>query len=444
MRAFVSTDKVMEKESEAAGLPARKAALAILSTVLRKRRPLELAVEEALARAKLSQRDAGFARAIATETLRRFGQLDALLRHFIVKPVAPHRAGSTMEILLAGACELMVLGVAPHAAVDGANRLAQADSKALHFKPLINAVLRRVAGEGAKLMAAQDAVRLNAPDWLWSRWNENYGEAVARAIGEAHLSAPPLDLVFREDASLEIADAEKLAANVLRLRGAGRIEDLPGFKGGQWWVQDVAASIPARLFGDVAGKHVLDLCAAPGGKTLQLASFGARVTAVDVSKERLTRVRENLTRTKLKADLVAADVRDWRPKAPAPFVLLDAPCTATGTIRRHPDLPWIKSAADVTASMALQADMLEAAAEMTAPSGVLVYAVCSLEPEEGMEQMETFLARQKAFSRAPLRAEETFGDEKLISRAGDLRTLPSHWAPTGGMDGFYAARLRRN
>jgi 16S rRNA (cytosine967-C5)-methyltransferase len=391
----------------------------------------------------LSARDAGFARAIATQTLRRFGQLDALIRHFMVKPVASHRAGGTLEILLAGACELMVLGVAPHAAVDGANRLAQADNKALHFKPLINAVLRRVAGEGAKLIAAQDAARLNTPDWLWTRWCENYGEATAREIASAHSTEPPLDLVFQEDTTPEITGAEQLAANVMRLRGAGRIEDLPGFKGGKWWVQDVAASIPARLFGDVAGKPVLDLCAAPGGKTLQLASMAAHVTAVDVSKERLARVRENLARTKLKADLVTADIRDWRPKAPAPFVLLDAPCTATGTIRRHPDLPWIKSAADVTASTALQNEMLEAAGEMTAPGGVLVYAVCSLEPEEGVEQVEAFLARHKEFTRAALRVDEVFGDEKLISRKGDLRTLPSHWADKGGMDGFYAARVRR-
>lgn len=430
-----------EKETDAAGLPARKAVIAILSAVLRKHRPLELAVDDVLTRASLAPRDAAFARAIATETLRRFGQLDALLRHFLVKPVAPHRAGSTMEILLAGACELMVLSVAPHAAVDGANRLAQADPKALHFKPLINAVLRRVAGEGAKLMAAQDAARLNTPDWLWLRWCENYTEAGARGIAEAHIKEPGLDLVFKDKPS-GFADAEQLAPNVLRLRGAGRIEDLPGFKDGEWWVQDFAASLPARLFGDVDGQHVLDLCAAPGGKTLQLASFGARVTALDISKERLARVRENLARTKLKAELVVADVRDWQPKAPARFVLLDAPCTATGTIRRHPDLPWIKSAADITASTTLQAEMLDAAAAMTAAGGMLVYAVCSLELEEGVEQVEAFLARHNDFSRAPIAPDEIF-DEKFLTRAGDLRTLPSHWADKGGMDGFYAARLRR-
>jgi 16S rRNA (cytosine967-C5)-methyltransferase len=438
----VSTS-LTEKEADAAGLPARKAAVAILSAVLRKRRPLETAVDDVLAKARLAARDGAFARAIATETLRRFGQLDALLRHFIVKPVAPHRAGSTMEILLAGACELMILEVAPHAAVDGANRLAHADQKAVHFKPLINAVLRRVVGEGAKLMAAQDGPRLNTPDWLWTRWCENYSEAGAHSIAEAHMKEPPLDLVFKTPGSNEFADAETLAPNVLRLRGAGRVEDLPGFRNGEWWVQDFAASLPARLFGDIEGEQVLDLCAAPGGKTLQLAAMGARVTAVDISKERLARVRENLTRTKLKAELVAADVRDWQPKALAPFVLLDAPCTATGTIRRHPDLPWIKSAADITASTTLQSEMLDAAAAMTASGGVLVYAVCSLEPEEGVEQVEAFLARRKDFARAPVAAGEVF-EEKFLTRAGDLRTLPFHWADKGGMDGFYAARLKRS
>ncbi|MGQ0740783.1 MAG: RsmB/NOP family class I SAM-dependent RNA methyltransferase [Alphaproteobacteria bacterium] len=432
----------LAKETETAGLPARRAALAVLSSVLRKRVPLELAVEKTFAGARLARRDAAFARALATQTLRRFGQIDALLRHFMVKPVAPHRAGATMEILLAGACELTVMGVPPHAAVDGANRLAQTDSKALHFKPLINAVLRRVAAEGAKLMAAQDAPRLNTPDWLWTRWCGNYGEAPARAIAAAHAATPPLDLVWK-NAPDEIPGAEKIAPNVLRLNDAGRIEDIAGYRAGAWWVQDVAASIPARLFGDVRGRAVFDLCAAPGGKTLQLAAMGAQVTAVDVSKERMARLRENLARTKLKAELAAADIRDWKPEGPAPFVLLDAPCTATGTIRRHPDLPWIRSAADLTASIGLQAELLEAAARLTAPGGVLVYAVCSLEPEEGLEQIESFLSRHSAFARLPLSSGDVFGDQALLTRAGDLRTLPSHWAGNGGMDGFFAARLTR-
>lgn len=444
MRIFVPANKVMEKESTAAGLPARRAALTVLSSVLRRRRALDVAAEAALGRGKLPLRDAAFARAIMGETLRRYGQLEELLRHFMVRTPPPHRAGSTLEILLAGACELVFLGVAPHAAVDAANRLAQADPQAVHFKALINAVLRRVASEGARIAEAQDAPRLNTPDWLWARWSAAYGEPTTRNIAAAHLVEPALDLVLKDAEDVpEFPSAVLLASDVVRLRNAGAVEALPGYSAGKWWVQDVAASLPARLLGDVAGREVVDLCAAPGGKTAQLASQGARVTAVDISKARLGRVNENLARLKLAAKLVTADIRDWRPERPASFVLLDAPCSSTGTIRHNPDLPWIKSPADVTASAALQAEMLDAAAEMTAPGGLLVYAVCSLEREEGIEQIESFLARHGDFRRMPLAANDAFGDAALISPEGDLRTLPCHWAEKGGMDAFYATRLQR-
>ena len=333
-----------DTNSSPPGLAARQAALAILSDVLRKKRPLDAAAADALAAAKLAPRDAGFARTIAATSLRHFGQLEALIGAFVPKAPPPHKAGPTLEILIAGACELLFLNVAAHAAVDAANRLAQGDAKAVHFKGLINAVLRRVAREGAGVVASQDAAVLNTPDWLWPRWVAHYGEEAARAIGGAHLAIPPLDLTLKssDDPCTDIAGAVPLAPGHLRLNDAGRIEELPGFAEGRWWVQDFAASLPVRLLGDVAEKAVIDLCAAPGGKTAQLAARGARVTAVDVSPDRLLRVRENLDRLRLSADLVAGDVRDWRPSAPAPLVLLDAPCTATGTIRRHPDLPWAK------------------------------------------------------------------------------------------------------
>jgi len=220
------------------------------------------------------------------------------------------------------------------------------------------------------------------------------------------------------------------------------VDVLPGFREGSWWVQDFAAHLPALLFGAVAGQRVIDLCAAPGGKTAQLAARGARVTAVDVARERLARVAENLARLDLSAELVEADARDWRPEAPSPFVLVDAPCTATGTIRRHPDIPWIKSATDIGVMTPLQAELLDAAAEMTAPGGVLVYAVCSLEPEEGAQQIESFLRRRGDFSREDIGTDEV-PDAAFISADGDLRTLPCHWPDKGGMDGFYAARLKR-
>lgn len=428
-----------------AGLAARKAALAILSDVLRRKHPLDAATVAVLGPADLPPRDAAFARAIATTALRRFGQLEALIRYFVPKTPPPHKAGATLEILIAGACELVFLDVAPHAAVDAANRLAQADNKAVHFKALVNAVLRRISREGAAVISGQDAAVLNTPDWLWPRWVAHYGEETARAIATAHGEIPPLDLTLKSSADPHDAPqgAELLAPGRLRLKHAGRIEDIPGFKEGRWWVQDFAASLPVRLLGDVAGKPVIDLCAAPGGKTAQLAAAGAAVTAVDLSGDRLGLVRENLARLRLPAELVASDARDWRPASPVPSVLLDAPCTATGTIRRHPDLPWLKSAADFAICDSLQRELLDAAAEMTAPGGTLVYAVCSLEPEEGEEQVAAFLRRRTDFQRAPIGDNEIF-DSRFISAAGDLTTLPHYWHAKGGMDGFYAARLKRH
>ncbi len=417
------------------GLPARRAALAILSGVLRRRRPLDLQLDVL---AGLAPRDAGFARALASQTLRHLGLLDAVLREFLEKPLAPHKSGAAGEILLLGACELLILKVAPHAAVDAANRLAAGDDKARHFKPLINAVLRRMAREGDAVLAKLDHARLAAPDWLWDRWRAQYSEDIARKIAAAHLGEAPLDIVAR---SADAPDSESLFGDVRRLKPEGRVEDLPGFAQGGWWVQDAAATLPARLLGDVRGKHVIDLCAAPGGKTMQLAAAGAAVTAVEIDPARAARIRENLARTKLEAEIVEGDVRDVRISAP--LVLLDAPCTATGTIRRHPDLPWIKGAADVTVSAAAAYEILESAAAMVEPGGMLVFAVCSLEREEGEEQIAAFLSTHRDFARAPVAAAELFGHGEWITPEGDLRTLPFFLGEAGGMDGFYAARLRR-
>jgi 16S rRNA (cytosine967-C5)-methyltransferase len=412
------------------GLPARAAAQRALSDVLRKRRPLDTAF------AQLPPRDAGFARAIASETLRRLGQLEALIREFVPKAPPPHKAGPTLEILYAGACELLFLDVSAHAAVDAANRLAQADHKAVHFKPLINAVLRRVTREGRAVVEAQDAAKLDTPDWLWQRWRDAYGEDTARAIATAHLAIAPVDIVVKGGTAPP--EGETLFGDIVRLTEPGRIDALPGFAEGDWWVQDAAASLPARLLGDVRGQTVIDLCAAPGGKTMQLAAAGANVIAVEREASRLERIRENLARTRLEATLVESDVRDFVPEAPAPFVLLDAPCTATGTIRRHPELPWIKSAADINLCEQAAGELLDAAAAMTAQGGTLVFAVCSLEPEEGVEQAERFLERDTRFVRVPVTADEVFGRGELISARGDLRTLPCH-----AMDGFFAARFKR-
>jgi 16S rRNA (cytosine967-C5)-methyltransferase len=423
--------------ADRAGLAARKAALSILSQVLRQRRPLDTQLD---ALKNLPSRDAGFARALASQSLRHFGSLDATIRHFVPKPLAPHKAGAATEILLLGACELLILKGAAHATVDAANNLAAADNKAVHFKSLINAVLRRMSREGEAVLAALDAPRLNAPDWLWSRWSAQYGEETAHAIAVAHGKEAPLDITLKQDG---VSAPQGIATVGLsrRIGEAARVEELDGFAEGNWWVQDVAATLPVTIFGDVMGKRVIDLCAAPGGKTLQLAARGAEVTSVELDASRAGRIRENLARMGLNANVVENDVRDFQ--GTAPLVLLDAPCTATGTIRRHPDLPWIKGAADVTAQASLAYDLLESAAAMVEPGGLLVFAVCSLEREEGEEQIASFLATHPEFSRLPLIADELSGHAEWISADGDLRTLPCHLPEIGGMDGFYAARLRR-
>jgi 16S rRNA (cytosine967-C5)-methyltransferase len=323
--------------------------------------------------------------------------------------------------------------------------LAQRDAKAVHFKPLINAVLRRAVREGAATLAGQDAARLNTPDWLWSRWQEAYGDDIARRMAEAHGAPAPLDIVLGDEtvAADLMPGAKQLCSNVLRLPLGTSVAQLESLAG-RWWVQDLAASLPARLFGDVRGQAVLDLCAAPGGKTMQLAAMGARVTSVDRDSTRIDRVRENLARVGLDARLVAEDVRDFRLTEPAAFVLLDAPCSATGTIRRHPELPWIKGASDVTLCAGAAQELLDAGAGLTAPGGLLVFAVCSLEPEEGEEQIDAFLEKNETYAREPLRPAEICGLSACISATGDLRSLPCHMAETGGMDGFYAARLRKS
>jgi 16S rRNA (cytosine967-C5)-methyltransferase len=460
----------------APGTGARAAAHEALTATLRRKYPLDLALDEAASGHGLPSRDRGFARAIANETMRRFGQLDDLLRRFVPRPPPPHRAGATLEILLAGACELLFLKVPAHAAVDGANRLAAADSKTVHFKPLINAALRRIAREGQAIIEMQDAPRLNTPDWLLSRWCAAYGEKSARAIASVHAQTPPLDLHIRasfpppheraEEGDREAVEGsvdprcplrpfgappprfawgrKDLFGNIVRLEHAGNVEELEGFAEGAFWVQDFAASLPARLFGDVRGRRAIDLCAAPGGKTAQLAAAGAQVIAVERDVARLARLAENLRRLRLEALLVLADARDYKPDQLADCVLLDAPCTATGTIRRHPELPWIKSAGDIAACSDAAGELLDAAGAMVAPGGTLVFAVCSLEPEEGPEQIAHFLHRHNEFRRTPVSPDEIFGLTELITSGGDLRTLPCHLKEQGGMDGFYAARLIRS
>jgi 16S rRNA (cytosine967-C5)-methyltransferase len=376
--------------------------------------------------------------------LRRLGQIDACLAQLMAKPL-PERAGAARDVLRLGAAQLLFLETPPHAAVATSVELVEAVGHPA-LKGLVNAVLRRMSNEGKDILARQDAARLNTPDWLWASWTKAYGEETARKIALAHLSEAPLDFSVKSEPE---AWAEKLGAKILptgslRRDAGGSIDELPGYREGAWWVQDAAASLPARILGNVAGKSVADLCAAPGGKAAQLAAMGGRVFAVDRSGERLKRVRENLSRLGLQAECVAADATTWRPAMPLRFVLLDAPCTATGAIRRNPDVPWLKTPDDLKRMTQIQDRLLAHAVTLLAPGGVLVYCTCSLETEEGPDRIATLLKSGAPLSRRPIEAREIGGLSQCLNAEGDLRTLPCHLAELGGLDGFYASRLVRN
>lgn len=426
----------------AAAPSAREVALDLLDAVLHRRRPLDDAVGTHPDFAALPSRDRAFARNLVATTLRRLGQIDDLIDRCLDRPMPP-AARPARSILRLGVTQLLFLGTPAHAAVDTSVELA-GRRRAQAYKKLINAVLRRLEREGAPWLADQDPARLNTPDWLWQSWRTAYGEDIGRKIAEAHLHEPPLDLTVNGDAAawVERLDAVVLPTGSLRRSAGGSIVDLPGYAEGAWWIQDAAAALPARLLGDVRGRTVIDLCAAPGGKTAQLAAAGARVIAIERTASRLERLKENLARLNLAADIVHADAARWRPAEPADAVLLDAPCSATGTIRRHPDVAWLKTPDDVTTLAVTQARLLAAALAMVNPGGMVVYGACSLQPEEGSAQTAAVLAGGGA-TRIPIDAGDVGGLAELIDANGDLRTLPCHMAEHGGLDGFYAARLRR-
>ncbi|MFZ1989737.1 MAG: transcription antitermination factor NusB, partial [Alphaproteobacteria bacterium] len=393
----------------------RGLALAILSRVLDRRRPLEEALTEpALAGGlnELDDRERRYALNLVRTSLRHLGQIDDLLAHFVDKPLPP-RAGATPHILRIAAADLLFLKTEPYAAVNSAVQLAARDSKARHFRGLANAVLRRVASEGASMLSAQKVEEVLLPQWLADGWRRAYGEERAAEIIKAHLAEPPLDITLKPGLNAEEwavrLEAQALPTGSVRRFRAGQVTALPGFEEGVWWVQDAAAALPARLFKNIRGQTIIDLCAAPGGKTAWLAASGAQVIAVDKDEARAERMAGNLGRLKLEAKIVIADARDYKPDAAADGVLLDAPCSSTGTIRRHPDLPWIKEPDDIRALMMLQAELLAAGFAMLKPGGTLVYSVCSLEPEEGEEAIERFLKSEPNAQRAPISADEIPG-----------------------------------
>jgi 16S rRNA (cytosine967-C5)-methyltransferase len=420
---------------------ARHVALDLIGTVLGRERPLDEAIDDSTGMGQLSLRDRAFARLLVATVLRRLGQIDNLIAGCLANPLPPRVAG-VHDILRLGIAQLLFLHTPPHAAVATSVDLAQNRGYPGH-KGLVNAVLRRLSVEGQKWIEGQDPPMLNTPAWLWRSWSGHYGEDGARAIATAHLREAPLDLTLRGAATgwCETLAATRLPTGTLRRAGGGAVANLPGYAEGAWWVQDAGAALPVRLFGDIAGQHVVDLCAAPGGKTAQLADAGAHVTAIDRSGRRLERLVANLKRLSLPAEAVAADAVTWRPEEPADAVLLDAPCTATGAIRRHPDVPHLKRPADVARLAVIQERLLRAAIDMLRPGGVLVYCTCSLEPEEGPMQIDALLRSGAPVERRPLSPQEIDAPSDWITAEGDLRTLPFHLPEYDGIDGFYGARL---
>ncbi|MCF8466248.1 MAG: hypothetical protein K9G33_02500 [Sneathiella sp.] len=413
---------------------ARAAAVHLLKRVLQKRQLLEEVLDPELK--GLSPRDRTLARAITSTTLRHLGVIDTLIDKMLDRPL-PEKAVELQHILRIGITQILFLNIPSHAAVHDTVELVPAGSK---HKGLTNALLRRIDRQGAKLLEKIDIPRSNTPDWLWTAWEAHYGAEIARKIALAHLNEAALDISVKSNPE---AWAERLEANILptgtlRRKSGGSLPDLAGFDEGEWWVQDAAAALPAKLFGDVKDKLIVDLCAAPGGKTAQLAAAGARVIALDRSKSRLGRLEENLIRLHLTAILQVADAETFTAPEKPDGILLDAPCSSTGTLRRHPDVAYLKSAADVEKLSLLQARLLEAASTQLAPGGLLVYSVCSLQGEEGEQQIAALLARDPSLKRQPIHPAEIGGASELINADGDLRCLPFH---LGGMDGFYAARL---
>lgn len=418
------------------GLPARAAALDLLGTALSRRAGLDEGLGHP-AMAALAPRDRAFARALVMATLRHLGPIDAALQSRIRKP-PPERI---VNVLRLGAAQLLALKTPAHAAVGATVDLAAAQKGGQAFKGLVNAVLRGLVREPVEL----DDPDLLLPTWLAARWRAAYGAEDARALARLVAAEPATDLTLQDPAAAaELApalEATVLPGGQLRVGLKGEVSAWPGFEAGQWWVQDASAAVPARLLDVGRGQTALDMCAAPGGKTLQLAAAGARVTALDRSAGRVKRVSENLARTGLGAEVVVADAADWKDSRTFDAVLLDAPCSATGTFRRHPDMLWVASPADIAKLVQVQVRLLDSAARRVAPGGRLVYCVCSLEHEEGEGQVAHFLARRPEFALDPIAAGEGGSPEASRRDDGVLRILPHH--REGGTDGFFVARFVR-
>ncbi len=413
-------------EGTATGVPARAAAVAMLNAVLGEGRMLADLPEPDLPPAERAR-----ALRLAEEVLRRVEPADRVLGAHLRKPPAL----PVLNALRLAVVE-MALGAPAHGAVNAAVAVVRQGRRTGHLAGLANAVLRQV---DPAALAAQPVQKL--PRWLSQPLVHAWGREAVAAIEAVHAAAPPLDLTLRPGLppAAALPEGQLLPTGSLRLTAPGQVSALPGYAEGNWWVQDAAAALAVRLLAPEPGERVLDLCAAPGGKTMQLAAAGAQVTALDISAPRMARVAENLARTGLAAELVTADALHWEPSAPFDAILLDAPCSATGTLRRHPDLPFVKDGRAVAGLVALQAHLLDRALGWLKPGGRLVFATCSLLPAEGEDQLAAVQARHPGLT---VETPDLPGLPAAVQAAGGWRLRPDFMAETGGMDGFFLARLR--
>lgn len=428
-------------------LNSRLVALDILANVLDRKQSLDNTLDTHQGFQTLPVREKAFVRMMTTTTIRRLGQIDNLIQRAQDRPDA-RRATTVTNILRLGTAQMFFMVVPDHATVDTSVQLAD---KLGHErqKDFVNALLRKLTREGAKWVKGQDPARLNTPAWLFEIWVQDYGLETALEIATANLSEAPLDISVKksEDKSYfgSVLKATELTTGTLRRLMGGNVRDLEGFDDGRWWVQDAAAALAAHLLEVKQSDRIADLCAAPGGKTLQLASAGARVIALDRSAKRLKRLEENLLRMGLRdqVEIEVADATVWHPKKPVSKILLDAPCSATGTIRRNPDIPHLKTIDDIQNLTLIQYRLLEHSAKILASGGMLVYCTCSLQHDEGERQIERFLQAHPEFSRRAVHPDEIGGHKELINPHGDLRILPTHLSAQGGMDGFFISRLMK-
>jgi 16S rRNA (cytosine967-C5)-methyltransferase len=426
------------------GADVRSLAVLLYRICHERRITVEDAIEGDPRATKLDPRDRGLLASILLTSFRHKGEIESVLQKHLTRHL-PRKSGPIMDILVLGVAQLLFLRMPAHAVIDLSARAAKEDRNALHFSGLVNAVLRKVAAAGTVLLEDIDARKLNTPAWLWERWTKFYGGDAARLIGLAHRTRPALDISVKGEAEQwrNVLDATLLPNRQLRLPpDHAAVPELPGFREGGWWVQDAAAAIHVDLLGDIHGLNVLDLCAAPGGKTLQMAARGACVTAVDASETRLALLRANLARTGLTADVRLEDMLSDKLSGEWDAVLLDAPCSATGTIRRHPELPHLRQESQISELAGQQRQMLRKAVRLVKPGGLLIYCTCSLEPEEGEAQLRWLQGWNGEFE--VLRPALSWLPPEAVKPDGSIRTLPfMRLGDAQGMDGFFMVALRR-